>query len=148
MINPFLLPADDRLVHWQSFRKDLDGQPEPVQCAAVAQYWATAPLRRIAYDCAAPGTWPTIWEMIRSGEWCRDSIAIGMMGTLLLLGIEPRRLSLGLLHDRDIAAQIMVVRLDADWLLNYDWCLVTPLPKTNHRWLHRYQWTGRSYLEF
>jgi hypothetical protein len=147
MINPFLLPADDRLDHWQEFRKTLGGQPEPMQLAAVAQYWSTAPLRSIAYDCEAPNTWPTIWEMMRAGEWCRNSIAIGMAGTLRLLGVEASRLSIGIIHDTDICAQLMVVRIDTDWLLNYDWCSLTPFPKTNHRWLRRYHWTGRGYLE-
>jgi hypothetical protein len=147
MINPFLLPADDRLAHWQQFRKSLSDQSELQQLAAVGQYWSTAPLRSIAYDCDAPATWPTIWEMIRAGEWCRNSIAIGMAGTLLLLGFDPGRLCVGLLHDHDLSVLLLVVRIDRDWLLNYDWGLLTALPTTKHHWVRRYHWTGRGYLE-
>jgi len=148
MINPFLLSADERLEHWKAFRKSLADKTETDQLQAVAQYWAHAPLLNIAYDCEDPETWPSIWEMIQLGDWCRNSIAIGMEGTLRLLGFAPERITLGMLIDHDISLMVMAVRIDADKLLNYDYGIVSPCSTTNHRWIRRYRWSGRKYLDF
>jgi len=149
MQNHFLLPADSRLEHWKGFRKTLSEMSDDIQkFQAVADYWATAPLLNIAYDPEAPNTWPTIWEMIRTGDWCRNSVAIGMEGTLRLSGIDPKRLMLGLLLDQDVSMMTMVVQVDTKWLLNYDWGILTKRPKTRHRWLRRFQWSGRFFKEF
>jgi len=147
MMNPFLLSADDRLEHWKDFRKSLSSKTDLEKMTAVATYWSSAPLKNIAYDCDAPETWPTIWEMIRAGDWCRNSIAIGMDGTLRLIGFDPSRLTLGTIIDPDISAMLTVVRIDADWLLNYDWSLLAPYPTTRHRWLRKFRWSGRKYFE-
>ena len=147
MHNHFMLSAPSRVEHWKQFRKSLGLLTETQRLHAVAAYWARAPLLNIAYDCDAPHTWPGIWEMVGAGNWCRNSVAIGMDHTLRMAGFEPGRLCMGLLWDEDIAAVLMVVRIDADLLLNYNWGLLTPYPPTNHRWLRRYRWTGRKYSE-
>jgi hypothetical protein len=148
MNNHFLLSADQRLEHWKMFRKSLSEKSEQEKIAEISKYWAIAPLKNIAYNCDDASSWLTIWEMIRAGDWCRNSVAIGMDGTLRLAGFDPERLTLGIILDQDISAMLMVVKIDADCFLNYDWGLLTPYPKTNHRWLRRFRWKGRAYMEF
>ncbi len=146
-MNPFLLAGNERLDHWKKFRKSMSGLAETDQLNAVAQYWSQTPLLSIAYNCDAPNTWPTIWEMIQEGDWCRNSTAIGIDGTLRLIGFNPDRLSLGWLLDQENSTMLMVVCVDNTTLLNYDWGLLTPYPNTKPRWLRRFRWIGRGYKE-
>ena len=148
MNNPFLLTGAGRLEHWKTFRKSVLAQPEDERLAAVAHYWSLAPLLTIAYNCDAPATWPTIWEMVQAGDWCRNSVALGIDGTLRLIGFDPTRLTVGLMLDQSKSVMAMVTSVDNATLLNYDWGLLTPYPSlTNPRWLRRYRWTGRGYSD-
>lgn len=146
-MNPFLLSPMDRLEHWKNFRKTIIKLPEINQMEAVGDYWSNAPLKNIAYDPDDPTSWPTIWEMIRNGEWCRNSIAIGMEATLRLIGFEPNRLMLGTIIDQDISAMLMIVRIDEDKVLNYDWRTLSAYPHTKHYWIRKYRWVIKRYRE-
>ena len=147
MINPFLLASAPRLDHWKEFRKHISELSEIEKLEKVAQYWSLAPLKNIAYDCEAPDTWPTMWEMIIANDWCRNSVAIAMDGTLRLVGFDPSRLTLGMIIDRDISVMTMVLNIDDRFLLNYDWALLVPYPTTKHTWLKKFRWCGKKYLE-
>lgn len=144
-MNPFLLTANERLADWKALRKSLAGMDEQQQLATVAKYWAQAPLLTIAYDLEKPETWPTPWEMIHANQWCRSSVAIGMEATLRLAGFVPERLKLCLIIDRDIQEMLMILVVDDDWVLNYDWGVVQKYPSSKHSILRQWRFTGRVY---
>jgi len=145
MINPFLLHPQERLDNWKTFRKSLHDQPELTQLEAVAAYWANAPILKIAYDPEAPEAWPTIWEMVNAGEWCRNSIAIGMEATLRVSGWHPDRLELLLVNDREISDMMLLVRVDSTWAMNHEWGVLKPYPTGNVATIRRYCWKGQGY---
>ena len=144
-MNPFLLSHDERLSHWKKFRKSLTTMDEMAQLKAVAEYWAKAPLVSIAYDPSDATNWPTPWEMMSSNEWCRSSIAIGMENTLRLAGFSASRMKLKLIIDRDIQEMLLVLVIDDQWILNYDWGFIKPYPKTNHSVIRGWQFVGKKY---
>lgn len=146
-MNPFLLPPDARLAHWKEFRKSLAELDEQAQLEAVAQYWSKTPLLTIAYNPDDATTWDSAWEMIHDGNWCRSSIAIGMEATLRLAGWAPERLLLRHIIDRDISEQIMILRIDAQWALNYDWGHLVPYPQTTQQILRQFRFNGRCYMD-
>jgi hypothetical protein len=111
---------------------------------AVAKYWSNAPLKTIAYDISDCNTWLNPWEMIYANEWCRNSVAIGMENTLRLAGY-PESLTLQLILDRDIQEMLLVLNVDAKWILNYDWGTVKQYPKTNHNIIRAWRYDNKTY---
>lgn len=144
-MNPFLLSPQERLTDWKSFRKTLLELPEQEQLSAVATYWSQAPLATIAHDVERPDTWPTPWEMISEGEWCRNSVAIGAEFTLRLAGWDSSRLTLAMIRDWDVSEMVFVVIIDESKLINYTYGSVSEYPKTRHDLVSKYRFSGRLY---
>lgn len=144
-MNPFILPAQDRLEDWKAFRKSLVGLPEEEQFDKVAKYWSLAPLSKIAYDVEAPETWLTPWEMVSAGDWCRNSVAIGMEFTLRLAGVARERLRLEMFRDYDISEAVLVLIIDERRVLNYTYAEVVDYPNTRHDVVGRWQFSGKFY---
>lgn len=119
---------------------------EMTQLQAVADYWAKAPLLTIAYDPSDAVTWPTPWEMLHANNWCRSSVAIGMDSTLRLAGFPADRMTLKLIIDRDIEQMLLCLMIDHTWLLNYDWGIVKPYPKTDHATIKAWRFKDKAYV--
>ena len=143
-MNPFLLPRTERLADWKVFRDSLSAFSEEDQLRLVASYWAQAPLLKVAYDPENPKSWPSPWEAVHDGNWCRDSTAIGMDFTLRLSGWEPSRLELRLIDDHPNSNIVLVLKVDGTIALNYEWNTVTEFPSDFHT-LRKYHWDGRHY---
>lgn len=144
-MNPFLLSPQERLADWKTFRDGLRALDEDAQLNAVARYWAQAPLSRHAYDAFELDKWPSPWEMIHAGEWCRDSTAVGMEFTLRLAGWSSERMRLLFIRDYDISDQMLVLEIDGTHLLNYSCGYVTPIPDTNCVVLASWTFQGKKY---
>jgi hypothetical protein len=144
-MNPFLLDPKDRLGNWKELRAALSGLPEDEQLKTVAEYWAKAPLDKFAYDIDQPDTIPSPWEMVSDGNWCRNSVAIGMEFTLRLAGWSPSRLRLAMMRDWDISEQIIVLIIDDSRVLNYSYGSVVEYPKTRHDIVGAWRFTGKFY---
>jgi hypothetical protein len=145
-MNPFILSPRDRLVHWKEFRKGLSAMPEEEQLVRTAEYWALAPLASFTHDTEHPESWPSPWEMISDGEWCRNSVAIGMEFTLRLSGWDPARLLLADLRDYDISDQYFVLIIDGRKVMNYTYAEVVDFPSTKHDVIGRWRFSGKFYV--
>lgn len=144
-MNPFLLEARSRLADWKDFRKSLTILPEQEQLDAVAAYWAKAPLGKLAYDLDSPETIPSAWEMIGAGDWCENSVAIGMEFTLRLAGWDVSRLELAMVRDFDISEMKVVLIIDGQKWLNYSYGQVSNCPTSRHDIVGRWRFTGKLY---
>lgn len=143
-MNPFLLRRDERLSAWVAFRRGLEAMPPEDRLAPVAAWWAQAPLLTIAYDPEAPDTWPSPWEMVHAGDWCRNSVAIGMEATLRLSGVPAERLELAMLIAPGEERMGLVAVFDGATALNHEWGAPCPLPSPR-RVVHRWRWNRRGY---
>lgn len=144
-MNPFLLERDERMANWKAMRNGLAEMSEDDQMAKVAQYWSLAPLMKCAYDSYELEKWPGPWEMVMAGDWCRDSVAVGMEFTLRISGWSPDRLSLVMIRDYDLSDQMLALKIDNKILLNYSVGEVISYPKTSHEIIFEYGFNGRSY---
>lgn len=144
-MNPFLLGPEERLTTWKAFRGSLRGMDEQEQLGAVARYWAQAPIDRYAYEPLQPETWPTPWEMIAAGDWCENSLAIGMEFTLRLSGWTADRLSLLFWRDLDFSFERLVLKIDDRYLLNYHVGIVCEIPLTQHVVVSRVRYDHSKY---
>lgn len=145
-MNPFLLQPDERLAAWIAFRRSLEVLPDEDRLLPVTAWWAQAPLMSIAYDPENPKSWPSPWEMIHTGDWCRNSVAIGMEATLRLSGVSAQKLRIAMLHVRDAQHMGLVVLYEDDLVLNFDWGRVVRMPADRHA-IRSWRWEKRGYAE-
>ena len=74
-----------RLASWRNFRKGLDINDLLHTCRDVCEWWRYAPLSNISLDPYDIETWPSVWEMLHRGDYCKFSTAIGMSYTLFYI---------------------------------------------------------------
>ena len=144
-MNWFLLSLEDRLRVWKELRNSLETMDDATKLQTVAEFWAKAPLKTIAYDINDADTWPTPWEMIRNNDWCRSSVAIGMENTLRLSGFPSERMALKLILDREIQEMLLVLIVDETWVLNYDWNHVRDCSKIKFKTLNSWAFSNKKY---
>lgn len=144
-MNPFLLPPKERLADWKQLRTTVAQLSDDEAMALVASYWSQAPLSKMAYDPEFPDQWMSPWEMVNSGEWCPYSRAIGMDFTLRLAGWDISRLKLILMRDYTISEQLMVLKIDDTYALNYSNGMVVEYPNTDQTILVTWQFDGKNY---
>jgi hypothetical protein len=142
--NPFLLAAKDRLSQWIALRSELSTMPEKDALVSVARYWASAPFQPKSRPCD-PSSWPSAWEMLHHGSWCRNSIASGIEATLRLAGWQTERLSIIAIREAD-GSEFSVTQIDGGPVLNYVWGRVTDGLGSSSRIVATWLWSGRGYV--
>jgi len=147
-MNPFLLSREERLTDWKALRTQLRSLDLEEAAQTVARYWARAPLMKCAYDAYRLETWPGPWEMVMAGDWCRDSVAVGMEFTLRLAGFSQDRLTLVMIKDYDVSDQMLCLKIDNEKLLNYSVAEVVDYPTTKHDIIFQYRFNGRGYSTY
>lgn len=120
-MNPFMLSAPERLDAWIEFRDSLSKFDETEQLAKVASFWAQCPFARWYLDPDSPQDWPTAWEMLHDGEYCKNTIALGMEYTLILSGWDRNRVKLKMIRNSDDGEEFFVVIIDDSLVLNYSY---------------------------
>lgn len=121
--NPFIIYSNREMMkYWHQFRDSLSHESEiDITLTKVCQFWAKAPISTRKIDYFTPEMWPTPWELIHSGEYCRSSIALGMESTLMLFKGSPftaDRVELALIDDDHVDMYLIVI-VDGHKVLNY-----------------------------
>ncbi len=147
-MNPFFLSSSERLADWKELRENIASMPEQDAFRAVSEYWARAPMMKMAYDPEHPEEWPLIWEMISNGDWCPFSVAIGMESTLRLSGlIDPSRMEVLYIRDYEISDTKYILKIDNNTVLNYTVGEVEEYPTSSPQILARFKNDGKRYFE-
>ena len=71
-----------RLSQWREFRQRLNRNDTYEVCKTVVSWWVSAPLISITIDPVNAAQWPTPWEMLHQGDFCENSLALGMSYTI------------------------------------------------------------------
>lgn len=147
-MNRFILlnSGQDRLESWKELRRSITGIPDMDALRIVAEYWADAPLSNFSYNPESPDDWPTAWEMVSRGDWCRQMLAVAMEMTLRLAGWDAARLKLIYLRDYDISEEVMVLKIDDTIALNYSMGEVIEYPKTEQIITGIWQYDNKKYV--
>lgn len=88
MSNVFLLDYYTRLREWFKLKESLVEQDTSTICIEVDKFWQKAPLSAHYLHPADVEDWPNPWELINDNTYCYYGRALGMVYTLLLLGIK------------------------------------------------------------
>ena len=119
-----------RLNRWRGFRKGLNTDDTKAVCETVVDWWKMAPISSWTIDPVDSSTWPTPWEMLHSGNFCDNSIALGMSYTIHYANEHiPNRLLY--ITDRENSIQKLCALIDNKYLLNYEHGSISTLPTEN-----------------
>lgn len=119
-----------RLSQWREFRKGLDTDNTQEVCNIVIDWWKMAPISKMSIDPVDSSTWPTPWEMLHSGDFCENSLALGMSYTIYYAN-ETIPNELLYVTDRKNSTQKLCTWIDNKYLLNYEHGGISTLPTEN-----------------
>jgi hypothetical protein len=88
VINLFLLDYNTRLREWHRLRENLQESDLQTICIEVDKFWQKAPLVNHYLHPADTPDWPNPWELISDNDYCLYARGLGMIYTLMLLGVE------------------------------------------------------------
>ena len=146
-INPFVIfnSPQGRLTNWKALRQKIAELSDDEAMAIVAEYWAHAPMSNFSYNPDDCESWPSPWEMVSAGDWCPQMVAVAMEFSLRLSGWEANRLELVAFRDYDISQEVMVLKIDDKYALNYSIGKVEGWPDTKKIITGKWSFQGRSY---
>lgn len=108
-----------RLGRWKEFRQGLDTSNTLDVCKTVISWWESAPLVNLSIDPVDSRQWPTPWEMLHQGDFCENSLALGMAYTIYYANQDiPNELIYVTCRGRSF--QKLCALIDNKHLLNYE----------------------------
>lgn len=116
-----------RLSMWREFRNGLDTKNTVEVCNTVIRWWISAPLVNIAIDPVNSDQWPTPWEMLHQGDFCNNSLALGMAYTIYYANPDIDN-ELVYVTCPDTSVQQLCALIDNKHLLNFDHGRISTLP--------------------
>lgn len=87
-MNVFFQDNFARLRAWRKLRETLASADLETICVEVDKFWQQAPLSTHYLHPADIDNWPTPWELIADNNYCYYGRALGMVYTLMLLGVK------------------------------------------------------------
>jgi hypothetical protein len=117
------MKPEHRLHDWKIFRESLTTLAKEEQLIETAEYWSVVPLVKYYLNFDKPDTWPTPWELLNEGQFCRSGVAFMMYKTLELCkgGVwTPEQLKLVLINDLTNEETYLVLVVEDEYVLNYD----------------------------
>lgn len=111
------LSNEERLHLWKQFRIDTKGLPFDDQLEKIAEFCSVMPNGRRTLDYYSPAEWPTPWEIIFHGEFCKSSISLLIFYTLTLLN-NREQIELWVVKDNECDYLLPVI--DNRFILNYE----------------------------
>ena len=88
MFNIFLQDYYTRLREWFKLKENIKDQDISVICVEVDKFWQRAPLVNHLLHPDDITDWPNPWELLYQNDYCYYARALGMVYTLLLLGVN------------------------------------------------------------
>lgn len=88
MTNIFLTDYYTRLRAWHSLKESLENADTQTVCVEVDKFWQKCPILNHYLHPADVVEWPTPWQLINDNDYCLYARGLGMVYTLMLLGIE------------------------------------------------------------
>jgi hypothetical protein len=117
VINVFLLDYYTRLREWFKLKENLKGQDISTICIEVDRFWQNTPLLNHYLHPDEIEDWPSPWELINDNEYCLYARGLGMVYTLMLLGVKD--IDFVDIIDDNRENVVLVLVDNAKYVLNY-----------------------------
>lgn len=117
MNNTFSYNYVDRLKLWAELRNECENQSIETQCIQVDAFWQQCPLVNHYLHPDDIANWPDPWDLLNDNIYCYYARALGIIHTLLLLGIKDIDLVEAI--DYNDNAVVLVLVDCAKYVMNY-----------------------------
>jgi len=111
------IPNDERLRLWKNLRHDIESLDLKEQLDTVSKFFSNMPYGSRTIDYYSPTDWPTPWEIMFHGSFCKSSISLLIFYTLTLIH-TTHQITLNLIDDNGDIYLIPVI--DNQFVLNYE----------------------------
>ena len=116
-MNVFQLNYETRLQSWYDLRQSLKEADVQTRCVEVDKWWQSAPLVSHYLHPHEVSAWPGPWDLLNDNEYCYFARGLGMVYTLLLLGITCIDFCVA---TDDNSEEVVIVLVDnAKYVMNY-----------------------------
>jgi len=115
--NVFILDYESRLRNWSRLRDELTKSTAQEICIAVDKFWQRVPMNNHYLHPDFIKDWLTPWQLLFDNVYCNYGRALGIIYTLILLGIK--KLELVQAVDDNSNEVVLVLVDDAKYVLNY-----------------------------
>lgn len=116
-MNVFLLDFYVRLRAWHTLKLELAEKDLEHICLEVDKFWQFCPMSTHYLHPEDVETWPSPWELLNDNTFCPYSRALGMMYTLVLLGIKEVDIVEATDYNNNEVVLVLVDR--AKYIMNY-----------------------------
>lgn len=117
MTNVFFHDSFYRIKLWRKLREDLEDKDLETICIEVDKFWQQVPMVSHYLHPDDMCDWPNPWELISDNIFCYYARALGMVYTLMLLGINDIVLmEVKAYNDEDM---VLISINDAKYILNF-----------------------------
>jgi hypothetical protein len=108
---------DQRLRLWHELRNTLQDSDIQTICVEVDKFWQQTPLITYYLHPDDIKDWPNPWELLNDNNYCYYARALGMIYTLLLLGIKDVDFCTAKDYNNE---EVVLVTVDrAKYVMNY-----------------------------
>lgn len=108
---------EERLCLWKNLRKDIKDKEFHTQLSDIAKFFAAMPFGARSMDYYSPWDWPTPWEILFHGTFCKSSISLLIFYTVLMIAPD-HKLEMHLVDDNGEIYLLPV--FDDQFVLNYE----------------------------
>jgi len=117
VINIFLSDFYTRLRAWHDLKEQLENADTETVCIQVDKFWQRCPMSNHYLHPDEIETWPNPWELLKDNSYCSYARALGMIYTLLQLGVKNIDFVDALYDNREDAVLVLVD--NAKYVLNW-----------------------------
>ena len=108
---------EQRLRLWHELRNTLQDSDIQTICVEVDKFWQQCPLNTYYLHPYDIKVWPNPWELLNDNNYCYYARALGMIYTLLLLGIKDVDFCTAKDYNNE---EVVLVTVDrAKYVMNY-----------------------------
>lgn len=108
----------EKILAWRELRQQSIDKSQEYVVQSINNWWAYSLWVKKTIDPYVPSSWPTPWELINRGEFCRSAIALGQAYTLWLCAPDSD-VELWLINNFSEKDVHLVVVIDKKHILNY-----------------------------
>lgn len=108
----------EKILAWREFRKQAVEKSSEDLISLVNNWWTYSPWVNKAIDPFKPKSWPTPWQLLEKGEFCRSAIALGQAYTLWICA-PKNKTELWLVNNFSEKELHLVAVVDSKFVLNY-----------------------------
>jgi len=116
-MNVFLSDYYIRLRNWHELRTSLKDSDIQTICVEVDRFWQKCPMSNHYLHPADIQDWPDPWNLLNDNNYCEYARALGMLYTLMLLGVQDIDFVEIMYDNRD---SVVVLVDNAKYVMN--WC--------------------------